>query len=148
MKNIVLITGLTSILCVSILFVGCLTHTYRGPNPDICVTADFQYNGTYVKNYVDAENKYLITVTVFNNSNFTAKNVKIEQFSYCNNQNDFPFRNCISDNRFLADIGDLKPKETKIRYYNFERSALIVVINEKYNLTYSVTSEYSARAPD
>jgi hypothetical protein len=119
MKKIALIIGITSFFFISIFFTGCLSNTYRSPNPDIIVTADIQYNGTYTKNLVDVENKYLVTVTIFNNSNFTAKNVEIEKFSYCNNQNDL-LRNCINDDSFLAAIGDLKPKESKIRYYNFE----------------------------
>jgi hypothetical protein len=146
-KNISLI-GLISILLLSIIIAGCNSTTYRDNNSNIILTANFQNNGSYTKNYVDVENKYLLIVNIFNNSNYTAKNVKIEHFSYCNNQKDFPFRNCINDKSFLTDIGDIKPKETKIRYYNFERSAWIVIIDEKYNLTYKVSSDFPKVAPD
>jgi hypothetical protein len=148
MKKNMLSVWIIFILLLSIIIAGCSSNTYRSDNPDIILTANLQNNGSYTKNYVDVENKYLVTVNIFNNGIYIAKNVQIDQFSYCNNRQDFPFHNCISDNNFLIDIGDLQPNETKIRYYNFERSAWIFIADEKYDINYRVSSEYPKVAPD
>jgi len=148
LKKDVLPSWIIFFLFLSIIIAGCTSNTYRSNNPDIVLTANFQHNGTYTENLVDVKNRYVVTVNIFNNGTSIAKNVQIDHFSYCNNQKSFPFHNCITDKSFLNNIGDLHPKETKTRYYNFERSAWINIPDEKYDIVCTVSSEYPKVAPD
>ncbi|MBP1927768.1 hypothetical protein J2741_000315 [Methanolinea mesophila] len=147
MKKI-LFVALIFILIALMASPGCLSNRYRSTNPDVLVTADVHHNGSYTRNYIDDVNRYIVTVNILNNGSRIARNVRIDEFSYCNKQKVFPYQNCIIDNGFLADIGDLIPREQETRYYNFERPAWIVIPDEHYQLHYRVSSEYTKVAPD
>lgn len=129
------------ILIFLTIIAGCATTTttVRSANPNIIMTAGVQQNGSYTKNLVDVENKYLVTLKITNNGSEIAKNVKIDHFSYCNNQVSFAHV-CIND---TLNIGDLRPSETVIRYKNFERSGYLPIFSEKYQLDFEASSEYA-----
>lgn len=150
MKKGILSILVLLILISTILSAGCSynMYHYRANNPDINVTPDIQYNGSYKEKTGVVVDTYIVSVLVFNNNRGrVARDVRFDRFTYCNDQN-ITFMTCIEDKKFLAGIGDIKPKDKKILYTNFERPAWQSVPGEKFTLTYSVSCEFDRPSYD